>query len=84
MNSSDDINLFLSALESAGVEVRLEPVEGSGGLVKMGGKFIFFISNKAAPEETLDNCIAALKRFDHAALHIPPRIRELLGEDGWT
>jgi hypothetical protein len=81
---SDDIPLFLNALESAGVEVRFEPVEGAGGLAKVGGKHIFFVNERAAPEETLDNCIAALKKFVSVVHHLPPRVRDLLGEnEGW-
>jgi hypothetical protein len=52
-------------------------------MVKVGGKYFFFVNEHSAPEETLDNCIAALKKFDAALLHLTPRVRELLGEEGW-
>jgi hypothetical protein len=83
MKPSDDISLCLNVLESAGVEIRFEPVEGDGGMVKVGGKYFFFVNERTAPEETLDNCIAALKKLDSALLHLPPRVRELLGEESW-
>ena len=83
MKPSDDVSLCLTVLENAGVEIRFEPVEGGGGMVKIGGKHLFFVNERAAPEDTLDNCVAALKKLDSKLLHLPPRVRELLGDTGW-
>jgi hypothetical protein len=83
MQSIDDKTLVLHALENAGVEVRVEPCESAGGMVRMAGRRIFFVNPNAASEDVVALGIAALKKLDTDAMHLPPRIRELLGDDAW-
>jgi hypothetical protein len=83
MQSPDDKDLLLRALESAGVEVRIEPCESAGGMVRMGDRQIFFVNPRADSGDVIELCVAALKKFDTSSMHLSPRVRELLGEDTW-
>jgi len=83
MRTADDITLCLRALESAGVEIRTEAADAAGGLARLQGRYIFLVNSRASPDKTLENCIAALRKFDIDTLRLPPRVRSLLGDSDW-
>jgi hypothetical protein len=82
-NADDNRMLLRSVLEKAGVEIRSETCGGEGGLVRLGDRiFVFVPLNSTKPhEERL--YLDSIKKLAASIRHIPPRVRQLLGEEDW-
>ena len=82
-NADDNRVLLRSILEKAGVEIRSETCGGEGGLVRLGDRIIVFVPlNSTKPhEERL--YLDSIKKLSASIGHIPPRVRQLLGEEDW-
>jgi hypothetical protein len=79
----EELEMLISVLERLGVEVRMEACEGDGGLVHFSGKVVLFLNRIAAPVTWKRLCIEALRRCDTSSVHLPPRVRQMLGEGEW-
>ena len=79
----DDLRLMLRALEQLEVEVRMEHCESAGGLVRMRKRWVLLLNPFADLESRKGVCLAALGRFDTQSIHLPPRLRALLGDEEW-
>ena len=81
--AEDDLFLLRSVLEKAGVEIRSETCGGEGGLVRLGDRLIVFVPlHSAKPHEERLYC-EAIKKLAASLGHIPPRVRQILGEEDW-
>jgi hypothetical protein len=78
-----DAVLLLRTLENMGVEIRRGSFDTPGGLVKMEGRYILFL--RAGIPSTLEKevYLDAVKKMGPSAVHLPPRVRALMGEDDW-
>jgi hypothetical protein len=79
-----DLALLMQTLERLGVEVRQEPCDSNGGLVRVRDKRVLFLDSAGDAETRKRMCLDALRRLDLGGVHVPPRIRALLGEEEWT
>jgi hypothetical protein len=87
MNSGDgenDLALMRAVLEKAGVEIRSEPCGGEGGLVRMGDRSIVFVPLHSPKPHAQRVYLDSIKKLASSLGHIPPRIRQLLGEEDWN
>jgi hypothetical protein len=82
--SDDDLALLRATLANAGVEIRSEDCEGEGGLVRINDRVIVFVplGSSKAHQQTL--YIDSIKKLAVSLDYIPPRIRQLLGEEDWN
>lgn len=78
-----DIILLNNALDKLGVEIRHGTFDGDGGLVKMEDRYILFLRTGVLQQREKDLMLDAIRRMGPLAVHVPPRVRELLGEDQW-
>jgi hypothetical protein len=79
-----DIALLRAVLENAGVEIRSADCEGEGGLVRMGDRVIVFVPLNSSKEHQQTLYIDSIIKLKVSLNHIPPRIRQLLGEEDWN
>ena len=81
--SDNDGPLLRAVLENAGVEIRLADCGGEGGLVRIGDRSIVFVpvNSSHAHQQTL--YLDSIKKLSASLGHIPPRVRQLLGEEDW-
>jgi hypothetical protein len=79
----EELEMLMGVLDRLGVEVRIEACEGDGGLAHFGGKSVLFLSRIAAPVTWKRLCIEALRRSNTSSVHLPPRVRQVLGEGEW-
>ncbi len=82
----DDLALLRVTLEKCGVEVRSERCGGEGGMVRIGDRLAVFVPTDCPKTRILHIYCAAIKKLigAHDSLHVPPRIRQLLGEEDWS
>jgi hypothetical protein len=78
-----DTVLLYHALDKIGVEIRHGNFDMPEGLARIGDRYILFLRSGITPDREKELCIEAVKRMGPMALHVPPRVRELLGEDDW-
>ena len=80
MDSQSLLQQLISLLEDKGVEVRSEPLGGSGGgLCSVKGKNIFFVDTQAPTAETATLCAQAVGRLvDIESIYIRPEIRQYI------
>jgi hypothetical protein len=78
-----DAVLLLRTLENMGVEIRRGSFDSPGGLVRVEDRYILFLRTGITPAVEKGLCLDAVKKMGSSAVHLPPRVRELLGEDGW-
>jgi hypothetical protein len=83
MKTDPDIAILLRTLEKMGVEIRRGSFDAAGGLVRMEDRYILFLRNNASPASEKESYLDAIRKMRPAAVHVPPRVRELLGEDDW-
>lgn len=74
--------MLLAVLDRLGVEVRMEPCQSDGGLVRLAGKPVLFLNTGTDRAHWKTLCLEALRRFDLDVVHVPPRVRELLDGKG--
>jgi hypothetical protein len=79
----DDRMLLRSVLEKAGVEIRLETLSGEGGLVRVGEHCIVFVPLHCTKPHEERLYLDSIKKLSALLGHIPPRVRQLLGEEDW-
>jgi hypothetical protein len=79
----DDIVLLLHTLDKMGVETRRGVFDSSGGLTRIGDQYVLFLNDTISPGQEKELCLDAIRRMGTSSGHIPPRVRELLGENDW-
>jgi len=81
-----DLALQLAALERAltGLGIRFleeelpEEAAIDGGLCRVGGQFVIYVSPTAPPWSRAEVLLKALRRLPHREIWLPPEIRRLL------
>ncbi len=80
---AEDLAVLRAVLEKAGVEIRSENCAGEGGLVRMGGRLIVFVPLHSADAHVLRLFLDSVNKLAGSLGHVPPRVRQLLGEEDW-
>lgn len=80
MNQQVLLEQLLELLENAKVQIRKEPLGGSGGgLCNIKGQNIFFIDTQAPNSDTAAQCAEAVARFvDINAIYLKPVVRQFI------
>ncbi|MFA5422454.1 MAG: hypothetical protein WC374_01170 [Phycisphaerae bacterium] len=80
MNSHEVLQQLIALLEDNGVEVRSEPLGGSGGgLCKIKDKNIFFLDTQAPTAESANQSAEAVGRLvDIESIYLKPEIRQYI------
>lgn len=80
MNKQELLDELVSILQSNGVEIRREPLGGSGGgLCTLKGQKVFFVDTQAPSNETAVLCAEAiLNNVDIEDVYLKPQIREFI------
>jgi hypothetical protein len=78
-----DTVLLLHTLDTMGVEIRRGIFDSIGGLTRIEDRYILFLHNTISPAREKELCLDAIRRMGPTSVHVPPRVRELLGEDDW-
>ena len=80
MNEQRILEELLALLEAEGVNIRNEPLGGSGGgLCTVKGENIFFVDTQAASAEMAATCAEAVsKLLDIEMLYIKPEVRQFI------
>jgi hypothetical protein len=79
----DDRMLLLRTLDKMGVEIRRGMFDGDGGLVRLGGHHVVFVREGISVERECGLYLDALKKIGTEGVHVPPRVRSMLGDEGW-
>lgn len=79
----DDRDLLIRTLDRMGVEIRHGTFDAEGGLVRLAGQYVVFVNDGASGERECGLYLDALRKIGTEGVHIPPRVRALLGDDGW-
>ncbi len=84
MNDQQVLDELLSILETNGIQVRDEALEGSGGgLCKLRGCQVFFLDTQASSVDCAAACAQAVERvIDIEQLYIKPQIRQFIEHHG--
>jgi predicted dehydrogenase len=80
---NDEINILIKTLENMNIEVRRGYFEHHGGLVKIKDKYVIFLNEYFSVSEKKRLCLEAIKKIGNLSIYIPPKIRQMLGEDNW-
>jgi hypothetical protein len=80
MNKQRILDELLALLEANGVNIRNEPLGGSGGgLCTVKGEHIFFVDTQAASAEVAATCAEAVsKLLAIETLYIRPEVRQFI------
>lgn len=80
MNQQVLLEQLLELLETAKVQIRKEPLGGSGGgLCNIKGQNIFFVDTDASSSEIAAQCAEAVGRFvDIDSIYIKPIVRQFI------
>ena len=80
MNEQQILEELVSILETNGVQVRDEPMDGhTGGLCILRGKRVFFLDSKASSADSALLCASAVvQSVDIEALYIKPQVRQFI------
>jgi hypothetical protein len=81
--SDDDLALTRSVLEKAGVEIRTADCGGEGGLVRINDRLTVFVPLRSSASHRQALFIDSIRKLAESLGHIPPRVRQLLGEEEW-
>jgi hypothetical protein len=79
----DDRLLLVRTLDRLGVEIRRGVFDTEGGLVKLGDQLVVFVREGISGDRERSLYLDALKKTGTNSVHIPPRVRAMLGDDGW-
>ena len=84
MDDQQILDELLSILETGGIQVRDEPMGGSGGgLCKLRGRQVFFLDTQASPVDCALACAEAVERaIDIEQLYIKPQVRRFIEHHG--
>ena len=80
MNEQRILEELLVLLEADGVNIRNEPLGGSGGgLCTVKGEHVFFVDTQATSAEMAATCAEAVaKLLDIETLYIRPEVRQFI------
>jgi len=80
MNEQRILEDLLALLEANGVNIRNEPLGGSGGgLCTVKGERIFFVDTQATSAEMGATCAEAVSRLlDIETLYVRPQVRQFI------
>jgi hypothetical protein len=80
MNEHKILEELLAILEANGIQIRQEPLGGSGGgLCSIKGQQIFFVDTQAPSVTMAEICAEAVQRVvDIEQIYIKPEIREFI------
>jgi hypothetical protein len=80
MNQQRILEELLALLEAKNIEIRREPLGGSGGgLCTVRGKHMFFVDTQAAATEMAASCAEAVARVvDVENIYLRPEVREFV------
>jgi len=83
MNEQDILQELLGLLEANGVQIRTEPLGGSGGgLCTIKGQHFFFVDSQASAAESAVLCAEAVwKLVDIDTIYIKPQVRQFIEEN---
>jgi hypothetical protein len=79
----DDRMLLIRTLDRMGVEIRHGVFDTEGGLVRLDGQHVVFVREGISVECEQGVYLDALRKLGTGGVHVPPRVRALLGDDGW-
>ena len=79
----DDQMLLVRTLDKMGVEIRRGVFDTEGGLVRLEGQYVVFVRDGISGERENGIYLDALRKIGTSGVHVPPRVRALLGDDGW-
>ena len=79
----DGRELLIRTLDKMGVEIRRGVFDTEGGLVLLGGQYVVFVHECISPERECAVYCDALRKIGTEGMHIPPRVRSMLGDEGW-
>lgn len=82
MNEQELLDELVSILQSNGVEIRRESLDGrGGGLCTLKGQKVFFVDTEAPSNETAVLCAEAiLNNFDIEDVYLRPQVRQFIQE----
>jgi hypothetical protein len=79
----DDLRLLERTIDNMGIEVRRGSFDSEGGLVKIKGRHVLFVRAGIGQARQRSLYLDALRALGAAAVHVPPRVRQMLGEKEW-
>jgi hypothetical protein len=79
----DDLTLLVRTLDKMGVEIRRGALDTEGGLVRLGGQYVVFVREGISGGRERGLYLDALRKIGTEGMHVPPRVRAMLGDDGW-
>ena len=79
----DDQMLLVRTLDKMGVEIRRGAFDTEGGLVRLCGQYVVFVREGIPAERERGLYLDALRKIGTEGVHVPPRVRTLLGDEGW-
>jgi hypothetical protein len=79
----DDRMLLVRTLDKMGVEIRRGMFDTEGGLVRLGNQYVVFVREGISGECECGLYLDALRRIGIEGVHVPPRVRAMLGDEGW-
>jgi hypothetical protein len=79
----DDRMILIRTLDKMGVEIRRGMFDTEGGLVRLGGQYVVFVREGLTGERERGLYLDALRRIGIEGVHVPPRVRAMLGDEGW-
>jgi hypothetical protein len=73
----------MRTLDKMGVEIRRGTFDAEGGLVRLGGQHVVFVRDGISGGRECGIYLDALRKIGTGGVHVPPRVRALLGDEGW-
>jgi hypothetical protein len=78
-----DLAILLRTLEKMGIEIRRGDFEMPEGLARVEDRYLLFVRSGTTPGREKELYLDALRKMGPSSVHVPPRVRELLGENDW-
>ena len=80
MNNQVILDQLLELLQARGIQIRTEPLGGSGGgLCRLRGEEVFFVDTDAATGEVAELCAQAVGRLvDIDDIYLRPQLRQFV------
>ena len=80
MNNQVILDQLLELLQAQGIQIRTEPLGGSGGgLCRLRSEDVFFVDTDAPAGEVAELCAQAVGRLvDIDSIYIRPQLRQLV------
>jgi hypothetical protein len=80
----NDISILERTITDAGITIRTADCYGNGGLVRINGRRELIIPDKISDLMKKELYINCIKELNADCIKMPPRARQLIGEDGWN